>query len=82
MLKVNVNLAGLPAIVLPCGLGERGSSGLPVGLQMIGADFDEVCYINSLLTLKEKLLKVSHIFEQTLKGSGFVSPTLPNVACT
>ncbi|KAF2535405.1 hypothetical protein F2Q68_00019774 [Brassica cretica] len=49
---------------------------------MIGADFDEVCYINSLLTLKEKLLKVNHIFEQTLKGSGFVSPTLPNVACT
>ncbi|KAG2281376.1 hypothetical protein Bca52824_052596 [Brassica carinata] len=68
---VNVNLAGLPAIVLPCGLVERGSSGLPVRLQMIGADFDE-----------EKLLKVSHIFEQTLKGSGFVSPTLPNVACT
>ncbi|CAF1927045.1 unnamed protein product [Brassica oleracea var. botrytis] len=69
--EVNVNLAGLPAIVLPCGLVERGSSGLPVGLQMIGAAFDE-----------EKLLKVSHIFEQTLKGSGFVSPTLPNVACT
>ncbi|KAG2277172.1 hypothetical protein Bca52824_059727 [Brassica carinata] len=68
---VNVNLVGLPAIVLPCGLVERGSSGLPVGLQMIGADFDE-----------EKLLKVSHIFEQTLKDSGFVSSTLPNVACT
>ena len=55
MLKVNVNLAGLPAIVLPCGLVERGSSGLPVRLQMIGADFDEVCYINSLLTLKVSL---------------------------
>ncbi|CAN6972232.1 unnamed protein product [Brassica rapa subsp. trilocularis] len=69
IMTVNVNLAGLPAIVLPCGLVEGGPSGLPVGLQMIGAAFDE-----------EKLLKVGHIFEQTLKGSDFVPPTLPNVA--
>ena len=55
MLQVNVNLAGLPAIVLPCGLVEGGPSGLPVGLQMIGAAFDEVCCINSLLTLKISL---------------------------
>ncbi|XP_065850991.1 glutamyl-tRNA(Gln) amidotransferase subunit A, chloroplastic/mitochondrial [Euphorbia lathyris] len=59
IMTVNVNLAGLPALVLPCGFVE----GLPVGLQMIGAAFDE-----------EKLLKVGHIFEQTLKGCTFVPP--------
>uniref|UniRef100_A0A1J3IBD0 Glutamyl-tRNA(Gln) amidotransferase subunit A, chloroplastic/mitochondrial n=1 Tax=Noccaea caerulescens TaxID=107243 RepID=A0A1J3IBD0_NOCCA len=69
IMTVNVNLAGLPAIVLPCGLVQGGPSGLPVGLQMIGAAFDE-----------EKLLKVGHIFEQTLKVSSFLPPLLPNVA--
>jgi Asp-tRNA(Asn)/Glu-tRNA(Gln) amidotransferase A subunit family amidase len=41
-LQVNVNLAGLPALVLPCGFIENGPTGLPVGLQMIGAAFNEV----------------------------------------
>lgn len=41
MMQVNVNLAGLPALVLPCGF-NGGSAGLPVGLQIIGAAFDEV----------------------------------------
>nr|XP_027063378.1 glutamyl-tRNA(Gln) amidotransferase subunit A, chloroplastic/mitochondrial-like isoform X2 [Coffea arabica] len=57
IMTVNVNLAGLPALVLPCGFVEEGSSVLPVGLQMIGAAFDE-----------ESLLKIGHIFEQTLQG--------------
>ncbi|KAI4341140.1 hypothetical protein MLD38_025900 [Melastoma candidum] len=60
---VNVNLAGLPALVVPSGFVDGGSSGLPVGLQMIGAAFDE-----------EKILKVGHIFEQTLEGCRFVPP--------
>ena len=37
-----MNLAGLPALTLPCGFAEGGPGSLPVGLQMIGAAFDEV----------------------------------------
>ncbi|XWS56873.1 hypothetical protein CRYUN_Cryun09bG0122800 [Craigia yunnanensis] len=65
IMTVNVNLAGLPALVLPCGFVEEGAVGLPVGLQIIGAAFDE-----------EKLLKVGHIFEQTLQGYNFVPPLI------
>ncbi|GLT38776.1 hypothetical protein SLA2020_130020 [Shorea laevis] len=65
IMTVNVNLAGLPALVLPCGFVEGGTDGLPVGLQMIGAAFDE-----------EKLLKVGHVFEQTLQGCKFVPPLI------
>lgn len=65
IMTVNVNLAGLPALVLPCGFVEGGPIGLPVGLQMIGAAFDE-----------GKLLKVGHIFEQTLQGCRFVPPLI------
>ena len=35
---VPVNLAGLPAMSLPCGFD---STGLPIGLQLIGRAFDE-----------------------------------------
>ncbi|CAN1758895.1 Glutamyl-tRNA(Gln) amidotransferase subunit A, chloroplastic/mitochondrial [Linum perenne] len=63
IMTVNVNLAGLPALVVPCGFVEGGPSGLPVGLQMIGAAFHE-----------EKLLRIGHIFEQTLQGCRFVPP--------
>lgn len=38
-------MAGLPALVVPCGFVEGGSAGLPVGLQMIGSPFSEVKYI-------------------------------------
>ncbi|KAL3509000.1 hypothetical protein ACH5RR_028401 [Cinchona calisaya] len=67
IMTVNVNLAGLPALVLPCGFVEGGSSSLPVGFQMIGSAFDE-----------EKLLKIGHIFEQTLQGCCFVPPLVAN----
>ncbi|KNA10766.1 hypothetical protein SOVF_141270 [Spinacia oleracea] len=69
IMTVNVNLAGLPALVLPCGFAEGGSAGLPVGLQMIGAAFDE-----------EKLLKIGHVFEQTLEGHSFVPPIVAGFA--
>ncbi|KAK4275522.1 hypothetical protein QN277_018590 [Acacia crassicarpa] len=65
IMTVNVNLAGLPALVLPCGFVEGGSTGLPVGLQMIGSAFCE-----------GELLRVGHIFEQTLENCNFVPPII------
>lgn len=38
LLNVPVNLAGLPAMTVPCGFSEAG---LPFGLQIIGKHFDE-----------------------------------------
>ena len=35
---ISTNLAGLPGISVPCGLS---SSGLPIGMQLIGKAFDE-----------------------------------------
>ncbi|XP_009800995.2 glutamyl-tRNA(Gln) amidotransferase subunit A, chloroplastic/mitochondrial [Nicotiana sylvestris] len=71
IMTVNVNLAGLPALVLPCGFVDSSSAALPVGVQMIGAAFEE-----------EKLLKVGHIFEQTLQGCSFIPPIVADeLAC-
>ncbi|HWP64581.1 MAG TPA: Asp-tRNA(Asn)/Glu-tRNA(Gln) amidotransferase subunit GatA [Candidatus Limnocylindria bacterium] len=38
VLTTSVNLAGLPAVVVPCGFDNAG---LPIGLQLIGRRFDE-----------------------------------------
>ena len=48
---VSVNLAGLPAMTLPCGLDEKG---LPIGLQLIGDCFQE-----------KKILTAAYAYEQT-----------------
>jgi aspartyl-tRNA(Asn)/glutamyl-tRNA(Gln) amidotransferase subunit A len=39
ILTISVNLAGLPGLVIPCGVD---AAGLPIGLQVIGQAFDEV----------------------------------------
>lgn len=47
---VSVNIAGLPALVVPCG---QDSNNLPIGLQLIGKPFDE-----------STLLRTGYTFEQ------------------
>jgi aspartyl-tRNA(Asn)/glutamyl-tRNA(Gln) amidotransferase subunit A len=47
---VSVNLAGLPAVALPCGLDQQY---LPVGFQLIGAAFSE-----------SKLVNVARVYQQ------------------
>ncbi|EGL83886.1 Glutamyl-tRNA(Gln) amidotransferase subunit A [Caldalkalibacillus thermarum TA2.A1] len=50
ILTCPVNLAGVPAISVPCGFDQKG---LPVGLQIIGKAFDEAT-----------ILRVAHAYEQ------------------
>lgn len=47
---VAVNLAGLPAISIPCGIDSRG---LPIGIQMIGDCFEEKKILRSAYTLEQ-----------------------------
>jgi aspartyl-tRNA(Asn)/glutamyl-tRNA(Gln) amidotransferase subunit A len=47
---ISVNLAGVPAIVVPCGIS---SGKLPIGLQIIGRAFEE-----------EKILRAAYAYEQ------------------
>lgn len=43
---VTVNIAGLPAVSVPCGYSEKG---LPYGMQIIGRKFDEQTILNLAL---------------------------------
>jgi aspartyl-tRNA(Asn)/glutamyl-tRNA(Gln) amidotransferase subunit A len=43
---VSVNLAGLPGVALPCGVGEGG---MPVGMQLIGKAFSEAELLRTAL---------------------------------
>lgn len=87
--QVNVNLAGLPALVVPCGLDQ----GLPVGLQLVGRAFGEVCapslllysYLNSSLLFLRAMYALLRsktmgalVFSAT---SWFVAPHTNRLAC-
>ena len=50
ILTISVNLAGLPALSLPCGFDHAG---LPIGMQIIGKHFDEAM-----------LLRLGYAYEQ------------------
>ena len=53
---ISVNLAGLPAISLPCGVDKQG---LPIGLQLIGDCF-----------MEKKLLQAAYTYEQAVQTDG------------
>jgi aspartyl-tRNA(Asn)/glutamyl-tRNA(Gln) amidotransferase subunit A len=48
---ISINLAGVPALSLPCGFDHGG---MPVGMQMIGKHFDEA-----------SILRLAHHYEQS-----------------
>ncbi|MBI3251712.1 MAG: Asp-tRNA(Asn)/Glu-tRNA(Gln) amidotransferase subunit GatA [Candidatus Omnitrophica bacterium] len=50
---ISANLAGVPAISIPCGIEERAGKPLPIGLQFMAKPFDEAA-----------LFQVAHAFEQ------------------
>jgi aspartyl-tRNA(Asn)/glutamyl-tRNA(Gln) amidotransferase subunit A len=50
---ININLAGIPALSMPCGFSK---SGLPIGLQIIGDHYAE-----------EKILRAAYALETELK---------------
>ena len=57
---VTVNIAGLPAISIPCAYDDKG---LPVGMQLIGGKFTE-----------QRLLNTAYAYEQLV--GGFKMPEL------
>ena len=58
---VSINIAGIPAISLPCGVDKEG---MPIGMQLIGNRFEE-----------EKILNVAYKFEQEIKFRENHKPT-------
>ena len=60
---VAVNLAGLPAVRVPCGVD---SAGLPIGIQLIGRPFSE-----------KKLLQAAQAIEQAM--GRFMSPLMQQI---
>ena len=57
---VTINIAGLPAVSIPCG---RDTNNLPIGLQLIGNKFSE-----------QTLLNTAYSYEQLV--GGFAMPTI------
>jgi aspartyl-tRNA(Asn)/glutamyl-tRNA(Gln) amidotransferase subunit A len=49
---ITANLSGVPAVSLPCGLS---SSGLPIGVQLIGKQFDEAGLLRAAHNLERAL---------------------------
>ncbi len=60
LLTIPANLAGLPAISLPCGFDK---SGLPIGLQLIGNVFEE----GTLLQVANQFEKAAEVYKNRPK---------------
>jgi len=48
---VSINIAGVPAISMPCGVDSKG---MPIGMQLIGNRFDEETILNAAYTFEQK----------------------------
>lgn len=55
---VNVNLAGVPAISMPCGFVEEGGKKLPLGMQLIASMYGE-----------DKIFRAGHAYEVETKDA-------------
>ena len=66
VLTISVNLAGLPALSLPCGID---GSGLPIGVQLIGKPFGEAA-----------LLGAAYAYEQATEWHRARPPSLAEAA--
>ena len=49
---VPINVAGLPAISVPCGVDKNG---MPIGMQIIGKQFSEEAILNAAYTYEQKV---------------------------
>ena len=60
---VSINVAGIPAISIPCGVD---SNGMPIGMQLIGNRFSESTILNAAYTF-EQAVKFRDNFKPTFK---------------
>ena len=60
---VSINVAGIPAIPIPCGVD---SNGMPIGMQLIGNRFSESTILNAAYTF-EQAVKFRDNFKPTFK---------------
>ncbi len=49
---VSINIAGVPAISIPCGVDKQG---MPIGMQLIGDRFQEETILNAAYTFEQKI---------------------------
>ena len=61
---VSINIAGVPAISIPCGVD---SNGLPIGMQLIGNKFKEETILNAAYTFEQKI-KFRENYKPGFKG--------------
>ncbi len=63
---VSVNIAGLPAISIPCGVDSKA---MPIGMQLIGDKFKEETILNAAYTFEQEI-NFRQKYEPTFKNEG------------